>query len=101
MSQPPARTSNLRIHRWLALLVALLLISSLGALFARDTSAAQPAPPVATPARVAGDAQRSPAISFIQSPSPTCYVAAPGSGACYIQWHYLYVEATPGSNIIA
>lgn len=34
-----------------------------------------------------------PAISFIESPSPTCYLPEPGTGACYIQWEYLSVTA--------
>jgi len=42
-----------------------------------------------------------PAISFIDSPSPTCYLPAPGTGACYIQWEYLSVTAAAGSNIIS
>lgn len=43
----------------------------------------------------------SPAISFIDSPSPTCYLPAPGTGACYMQWEYLSVTAAAGSNIIS
>jgi hypothetical protein len=42
-----------------------------------------------------------PAISFIDSPSPTCYLPAPGTGACYIQWEYLSVTAAAGANIIS
>jgi hypothetical protein len=43
----------------------------------------------------------SPAISFIDSPSPTCSRPAPGTGACYIQWQHLSVTAAAGSNIIS
>jgi hypothetical protein len=43
----------------------------------------------------------SPAISFIDSPSPTCYRPAPGTGACYIQWQYLSVTAAASSYIIS
>jgi hypothetical protein len=42
-----------------------------------------------------------PAISFIDSPSPTCHLPAPGTGACYIQWEYLSVTAAASSNIIS
>ncbi len=42
----------------------------------------------------------SPAISTIDSPSPTCYRPEPGTGTCYIQWDYLSVSAAPGANII-
>ena len=45
-----------------------------------------------------GDGE-SPTISFIDSPSPTCYVATEGTGTCYIQWNYLYV--TSGSYVIS
>jgi hypothetical protein len=43
----------------------------------------------------------SPAVSFIDSPSPTCYRPALGTGACYIQWEYLSVTAAAGANIIS
>lgn len=42
-----------------------------------------------------------PAISFIDSPSPTCYLPAPGTGVCYIQWEYLFVSTAAGSSIIS
>ncbi len=42
-----------------------------------------------------------PAISFIDSPSPTCYLPAPGTGACYIQWEYLSVTTAASSYIIS
>ena len=43
----------------------------------------------------------SPTISFIDSPSATCSLPAPGTGACYIEWNYLYVTAVSGSYIIS
>lgn len=42
-----------------------------------------------------------PTISFIDSPSPTCYLPAPGTGACYIQWEYLSVTTAASSYIIS
>ena len=42
-----------------------------------------------------------PTISFIDSPSPTCYLPTPGTGVCYIQWNYLYVSTAAGSGIIS
>jgi hypothetical protein len=42
-----------------------------------------------------------PAISTIDSPSPTCYLPAPGTGTCYIQWEYLSVTAAASSHIIS
>lgn len=84
-------------------------------------SGAPPTPPVATtpqplfdePQDSPGDAapgsdrQRDPtdpnepAISFIDSPSPTCYLPRPGSDACYITWQYLYVSASASNYIIS
>ena len=43
----------------------------------------------------------SPAISFIDSPSPTCSRPVAGTGACYIQWNYLYVTADSGSYVVS
>jgi hypothetical protein len=43
----------------------------------------------------------SPAISFIDSPSPTCYRPAAGTGICYITWNSLYVTASSGQYIIS
>jgi hypothetical protein len=41
----------------------------------------------------------SPAISFIDSPGPTCYQA--GVGTCYLHWNYLYVSASTSQYIIS
>jgi hypothetical protein len=43
----------------------------------------------------------SPDISFIDSPSPTCSLAEPGTGVCYINWNYLYVTASTSQYIIS
>jgi hypothetical protein len=42
-----------------------------------------------------------PNISAISSPSATCSRPTPGSGACYIQWDYLYVTAASSSYVIS
>lgn len=42
-----------------------------------------------------------PAISFIDSPSATCYLPRPGSDACYITWQYLYVSAGTSQYLIS
>jgi hypothetical protein len=43
-----------------------------------------------------------PAISFIDSPTATCYrPAAETSDACYIEWPYLYVTASASQYIIS
>ena len=43
----------------------------------------------------------SPAISSIDSPSPTCYLPVPGTGACYIRWGQLSVTTAGSSYIIS
>lgn len=43
----------------------------------------------------------SPAISFIDSPSATCFRPVAGTGACFIEWNYLNVTAASGSYIIS
>lgn len=42
-----------------------------------------------------------PAISFIDSPDATCYRPTAGTGACYIEWRNLSVQAAPSSYIIS
>lgn len=59
--------------------------------------------PISTdlPRREISGETKSPDISFIDSPSATCYRPAVGTGACFIQWDYLYVTAASGSYIIS
>jgi hypothetical protein len=49
---------------------------------------------------VSGTVQ-SPAISFIDNPSATCYRPVAGTDACYVTWNYLYVTSTPGQYMIS
>ena len=42
-----------------------------------------------------------PTISFIDSPSATCYQPDPSRNTCYIQWNYLYVTASTSQYIIS
>jgi hypothetical protein len=42
-----------------------------------------------------------PAISFIDSPSPTCYQPDPSRNTCIIEWNYLYVTASASQYIIS
>jgi hypothetical protein len=42
-----------------------------------------------------------PAISFIDSPSATCYQPDTSRNTCYIEWNYLYVTASSSQYIIS
>jgi hypothetical protein len=42
-----------------------------------------------------------PTISFIDSPSATCYQPDPSQNTCYIEWTYLYVTASTSQYIIS
>jgi hypothetical protein len=44
---------------------------------------------------------KQPTISFIDSPSASCYRAVPNTGQCYIQWSYLYVSASTSQYVIS
>jgi hypothetical protein len=39
--------------------------------------------------------EESPDISFIDNPSAACVLPQSGTGNCYINWYYLYVDASP------
>lgn len=51
--------------------------------------------------RVRDTSDDAPEISFIESPSPTCVKPVQTSGYCYIEWNYLYVEASPSQYVIS
>jgi len=85
-----------------------------------QSSAPQPPPTTSTPTALfdapqvspedaahGSDRQRDPAssnapdISFIDSPSATCYLPRPGTDTCYITWNYLNVSASTSQYIIS
>ena len=45
------------------------------------------------------NAPQQPDISFIDSPSATCYQPDPAQNACYINWYYMSVDANPNYMI--
>jgi hypothetical protein len=53
------------------------------------------------PTREISGTGESPAISFIDNPSPTCSRPAAGTDICYVNWNYLNVTASPGQYIIS
>lgn len=99
-------------RKWFSVLTGLLALAGLtiawGTLVARASDRSL-AIPVALATRqgpqpprreVQGDPQ-SPAISFIDNPTATCYRLAAGTGECYIQWNYLNVTASSSQYIIS
>ena len=47
----------------------------------------------------AGSAPQAPDIGFIDSPSATCYQPDPAVDACFINWYYMSVNASPNYMI--
>ena len=49
------------------------------------------------PADSAGNTPQAsaPLISFIDSPTSTCYQPDPSQDACYIKWYYMSINASP------
>ena len=43
---------------------------------------------------------KQPEISFIDSPTVTCYQPDPSEDVCYFNWHYISVDAAPASYIV-
>jgi len=75
-------------------------MDSAAAAGAAAVSAASSAAVEVQPASEVTRTTDSPAISTIDSPSPTCYLPAPGTGACYLAWSSIYVAASSGQYII-
>lgn len=46
-----------------------------------------------------GDSPAAPDISFIDSPTAACYQPDPAQDACYINWYYMSVNASPNYMI--
>ena len=46
------------------------------------------------------DELQAPLISFIESPSPTCYQPNPDRDECYLNWYYMAVNAAPATYMI-
>jgi hypothetical protein len=84
--------------------VLLLLLVGGAALGAQARAAAgEPVTPGSPPepSRERDGDPAAPAISFIDSPTPTCYRPDPRTDTCFISWSYLYVNAAPSQNIIS
>lgn len=73
--------------------VLLIVLAGLLLMASPVVRAAEPSP-LATPQPNRTEAASG--ISFIESPSATCVVLKQGSGACTINWSYLYVTSDTG-----
>lgn len=97
------------LRKWRGALAGLLAVAGvLGILAAHVAPGSQAAPlPAAVsaganlPPQEVGSDAAAPDISTIDSPSPTCHRPVAGTGACYIQWEYLYVTASSGAYVIS
>jgi hypothetical protein len=98
MKPPPILRDKLRVLFGILVLFGLFSLLMIR-LLSGAAATAQTAPD--QPRReIEGDIE-SPTISFIDSPSATCRLPVPNTNACYIQWQYLYVTASPSQYIIS
>lgn len=97
-------------RKWLSLAMVALAVTALAvaasALVARADQGSTPTVIVEEAAQTRREIQseiqldiESPTISFIDSPSATCYQASVGT--CYIEWSYLSVSASASQYIIS
>jgi hypothetical protein len=99
-------------RKWIRMLTILLTVIGLAIVWSttfRQAGARSSATPTPTTLARGSETPRqesrreadAPTISFIDSPSPTCYRPVAGRDACYIQWNYLYVYATAPEYVIS
>lgn len=96
-----SRTSR---SRWIGLVLLIALgVLGLGWGAVRSARAAILAqqPGEQPPERVRQPNGEAPTISFIDSPTPQCRLPVTGTDACYINWSYFYVTASPSNYIIS
>jgi len=99
-------------RKWIGALAGLLALAGLaivwGAIGARaaagspaaSAAMATPEGPQPPHREIQGEVE-SPAISFIDNPTATCYRLVAGTGECYIQWNYLNVTASSSQYVIS
>lgn len=94
------------LRKWLSLAMVALTVTALAVaanvLAARAAKGLAPVVIVEETAEARREIQseiESPTISFIDSPSATCYRASVGT--CYIEWSYLSVSASASQYIIS
>ena len=90
-------------RKWLIFPIVLIVLASLAlgrSILGARAAAEQQIDPT-LPRRETQDVPGMPSISFIDDPSPTCYLPKPGTGVCYISMNYLYVSASSSQYIIS
>jgi hypothetical protein len=97
-------------HKWLSLAMITLTVTAMAVAASTLVARADRGPTPVVIAEGTAETRReiqseiqsdteSPTISFIDSPSATCYRASVGT--CYIGWSYLYVSASSSQYIIS
>jgi hypothetical protein len=76
------------------------VVALAAALCGGGSAAAGDDTPPAEPLRESDGGGESPLISFIDSPTATCYQDVEAYDACYLVWGYLYVEASDPQYMI-
>lgn len=92
---------SVKMSSALAVTLALILVLASWGGAAAQGSGATPMLEPRQERSSAPDTPGTPDISFITSPSATCYRPRLHSDVCYINWDYLYVEAASTQHIIS
>ncbi len=92
-----------RIGALVAAVAAAILVVGLGIHLVWELPTAAAAGPAGPPqpGRERTADPGAPAISFIESPNPTCTRPVAGTGICYIEFGYLYVTAATNNYILS
>jgi hypothetical protein len=100
----------MKLHKWPGLLIWIVILAGIASagvwiLIPRTASQASNGPEtregMILPTGVVSETSLSPAISFIDSSTPTCARPAAGTNVCYVDWSYMSVIATPGQYMIS
>src|SRR3989304_240249 len=118
MAQPIAPLTNpdrcpedpMKLRKWPGLLIWAILLAGITAAgvwivvsraASKTSSRTEYREGMLLPTSEVSETVESPAISFIDSQSPTCSRPVARTDVCYVEWYYLSVTATPGQYIIS
>jgi hypothetical protein len=92
---------NRKFNLVLAAILALIpLVISWGLTTAQSPTVDPAGEPYRERSSESGD-EREPDISFIDSPSATCFRPQQNSNTCYVNWNYMYVTASSTQYVIS